>query len=189
MGESIGDWKEENVNILLFKIGIGRSVTNGDVGVNAGSTEKCNRNNRDWISPWLPLKVVFASSYVFYGWARDGDVGDTALCPILTKASQQEIIVDMSPGVKRYVRAVETRDSGGAVESTWHTVGRIKSCQTIVWVRGEWWTSSQMLTCLLVGLSVESTEEYKRLRMEKRELGAKTLSLYTLCPPDLVTYD
>ena len=45
-------------------------------------------------------------------------MGDTALCPILTKASQQEIIVDMSPSVKRHVRAVETRDSGGAVKNT-----------------------------------------------------------------------
>ena len=43
---------------------------------------------------------------------------NTALCPILTKASQQKVIVDMSPGVKRHVRAVETRDSGGAVESS-----------------------------------------------------------------------
>ena len=146
MGESVWDWKEENVNILLFKIGVGRSVTNRNVGMNAGSTEERNSDNRDWIPSWFPLEVVFACSYVFYSWARDGDMGDTALCPILTKASQQEIIVDVSPGVKRYVGAVETRDFCGAVKSTWHTVGRIKSCQAIVWVKV---SDEQAAKCLL----------------------------------------
>ena len=93
-------------------------MTDRDIGMDARGTKKRNRDNRNWVSYCLPLKVVFACSYIFYSWARNGDMGYTALCPILTKASQQEIIVDMPPGVKRHVRAVEARDSGGAIEST-----------------------------------------------------------------------
>ena len=83
--------------------------------MDARGTKKRNRDNRNWVSYCLPLKVVFACSYIFYSWARNGDVGDTALSPILTKASQQEVIVDVTPGVKRYERTVQTSDLSGGV--------------------------------------------------------------------------